>query len=895
MDQERHRKVSDLFQKAVDLPDSEHEAFLSKECGGDDTLVAEVLGLLALDPGSMSPIRKQANSNLAGVKIDRYLLLEILGAGGMGEVYLAEQEEPIHRKVALKIIKLGMDTKEVIARFESERQALALMDHVNIAKVFDAGATEQGRPYFVMEYVQGIPITHYCDRYRLSTRERLGLFAKVCYAIHHAHQKGIIHRDIKPSNVLVSRQNGDAIPMVIDFGVAKATNQRLTERTVFTEQGQLIGTPEYMSPEQADPTGLHVDTTSDVYSLGVLFYELLTGALPFESGTLRTADFDEIRRIIREEVPPKPSSRLSTLGERAADIASRRRTSVSALAKRVRGELDWIAMRAMEKDRSRRYQSASECALDVERYLRDEPVIAGPPSTAYKLAKLVKRHKRAVGSLMLVITALAVGLGFSTTMFFRAESAREQAESEARKAEHINTFLQDMLGSVDPAEQGRDVSVREVLDKAATQIETELAGEPEIRAAVRNTIGATYTALGLYDAAEQHLREALATRQRVLGDEHPDVATGMNNLATLLRLRGNHTEAEPLLRQTIAMRRRLFGEEHPEIASALNDFATLLQRQGKYDEAESVFRQALAMRRELYGEEHMQVAQALGNLGLILRLQGHYAEAEPFYSQALAMLRKLHGEDHPDLASNLHNLATLLKIQGRHAEAEPLSREAVAMVKRCFGEEHPHTATCLVTLAGLLAVQSKHAEAETMYREALAIRKKTLGEEHANIALNLNDIANLLRAQGRYEEAESLYREALAMQEKILGEEHPDAARSLYGLAGVLIDQGDAEISEPLLRRCLKIRKAALPEGHVLTAWAGNLLGDVLSTQGRYAEAETLLTQSCSIIEGSPAVSTETKRETIEGVIALYQAWGKPAHAAEWKTRLPEKADAASP
>ena len=889
MDPKRHRKVSDLFHRAAQLLDSEREAFLNRECAGDDSLVAEVLGLLAHDPGSVAPTRKTTDSNLIGTKIDHYSLLEILGAGGMGEVYLAEQEAPIRRKVALKIIKLGMDTKEVIARFESERQALALMDHVSIAKVFDAGATEQGRPYFVMERVPGVPITHFCDQHQLSTRKRLRLFAQVCHAIHHAHQKGIIHRDLKPSNILVSRQDGHSVPKVIDFGVAKATSQRLTERTLFTELGQLIGTPEYMSPEQAEMTGLHVDTTSDVYSLGVLLYELLTGALPFESNTLRAADYDEIRRIIREEEPPKPSARLSTLGERALVIAQRRKTSVPALSRRVRGELDWIVMHAMEKDRSRRYQSASELALDVERYLMDEPVLAGPPSTAYRLTKLLKRHKRVVGSLVAVIAALAVGLGVSTTMFFQAERAREKAVTETQKAERINAFLQEMLGSVNPAELGRDVLVREVLDEAAAQIETELFDQPEIQAAVRNTIGATYSALGMYEEAEQHLREALATWQSVLGGDHPDVAAALNNLATLLVLRGRHAEAEPLFQQTIEMRRRLYGEEHREIASALNDFATLLQRQGKYTEAEPVFREALAMRRKLFGEEHMQVAQALGNLGLVLRLQGRYAEAEPFYRQALAMLRQLHGEDHPDLASNLHNLATVLKIQGRYAEAEPLSREAVAVVKRVFGEEHPHSATCMVTLAGLLAHQEKYAEAESMYRETLAMRKKSLGEEHANIALNLNELAVLLKAQMRFAEAESLYRESLAMQERILGAEHPDVARTLQGLAMVLIDQGEEVAAESPLRRCIKIRKEALPEGHLLAGMAGNLLGGIMVTQGRYSEAETLLVQSCPIIEASPAASMDTKRKAIEGVIALYQAWGQPVRAAEWQARLMEQ------
>ncbi|MFH1845270.1 MAG: tetratricopeptide repeat protein [bacterium] len=926
--------------------------------------------MLAHDPGSVHPIPRGAAPDLVGTKIGQYRLLEILGSGGMGEVYLAEQEKPIRRKVALKIIKLGMDTKEVIARFQSERQALAMMDHVNIAKIHDAGATQEGRPYFVMEYVAGIPITQYCDQHCLSTQERLGLFVQVCQAIHHAHQKGIIHRDIKPSNVLVSRQDGSSIPKVIDFGVAKATSREHTECTVFTEQGQLVGTPEYMSPEQAEMTGRFVDTTTDVYSLGVLLYELLTGMLPFESGALRRAGYDEIRRIIREEEPAKPSSRLSTLGDQAKMVASSRQTSVSALARRVRGELDWITMRALEKDRTRRYQSASEFALDIERYLRDEPVVAGPPSTAYRMTKLIKRHKRAVGTLLVIVTALAIGLGVSTTMYFRAESARENAVNEARKVERINTFLQEMLGSVNPAEKGLDVTVRQVLDEAATTVETELADQPQIRAAVRSTIGITYAALGLYDSADPHLMAALATRRSVLGNEHPEVATGiynlaslremqgdfseaerlfreavtmrkklfgeehadvasglvrlgtvysfqgryaeaepvlrealamqrrllgeehsdvadgLNNLATLLQRQGKHAEAEPLFHQALAVRRELFGEKHPHVASTLNELATLLQEEGKYAEAATVFQEALSIRKELFGDEHPETAVSLGNLALILRLQGKYPEAEAFYREALATQRKLFGEEHPDMAANLHNLSTVLKIQGRYAEAEPFSRQAVAMVKKAFGEEHPHAATCMATLAGLLAFQEKHAEAESMYLEALAMRKKAFGEEHAVIALNLNDLAVFLHGQKRYAEAESRYREGLAMQEKILGEDHPDVARSLHGLASLLIERGETGEAEPILRRCLEIRKEALPEGHVLTAGASRLLGDILVEQGRYAEAETLLVPSCSILEASTTLTVKKKQEAFESVIALYEAWGKPAKSAEWRAKL---------
>jgi len=973
VDEERHNRIFELFHATVVLPEEERAAFLSGESGGDDSLIEEVSKLLAHDPGSLRNAPQSAAPDLVGTVIDQYRLLELLGSGGMGEVYLAEQEEPIRRKVALKVIKLGMDTKEVIARFRSERQALAMMDHVNIAKIHDAGATPEGRPYFVMEHVDGVPITLYCDRHRLATRERLGLFVQICQAIHHAHQKGIIHRDIKPSNVLVSRQDGVAIPKVIDFGVAKATSRDRTESTVLTVQGQIVGTPEYMSPEQAEMSGRFVDTTTDVYSLGVLLYELLTGMLPFESGVLRMADFDEIRRIIREDEPAKPSSRLSTPGDQAILAARNRQTSITALTRRVRGELDWITMRALEKDRHRRYQSASEFALDIERYLRDEPVVAGPPSTTYRMTKLIKRHKRAVGMLSVIVVALAIGLGVSTTMFFRAESAREQAVSEARKAERINTFMQEMLGSVNPAEMGMDVTVRQALDEAAAKVDTELTDQPEIQAAVRSTIGTTYAALGLYDAAEIHLTEALATRKRVLGDEHPDVARGLhnlaalremqgdyaeaerlfeealtmrkaifgdeheevaaglvrlgtvysfqgryaeaepvlrdaltlqrsllgeehadvadglNNLATLLQRQGEYAEAEPLFRESLALRRALFGDNHPHVASTLNELATLLQEQGRYAEAEAVFQEALAMRRELFGVEHPQTAASLGNLAVVLRMQGKYSEAEEYYREAIATQERLFGEEHPDMAANLHNLGTVLKIQGRYAEAEPFSRRSVAMTKKAFGDEHPHVATCLATLAGLLARQDKDAEAEAMYLKALAMRRKAFGEEHAVIALNLNDLGIFYQALGRYEEAEARYLDGLAMQEKLLGPDHPDVARSLHGLATLLIDRGESEEAEPILRRCLEIRREALPEGHVLTAEANMLFGDILVRQERYAEAEPLLVSGCVTVDDSTAVTTKRKKEAHESVITLYEAWGKPAEAAEWRAALLEK------
>ncbi len=442
-------------------------------------------------------------------QIGPYRIIELLGQGGMGAVYLAEQTHPFRRRVALKVIKPGMDSDQVIARFETERQALALMNHPNVERVLDAGTTDEGRPYFVMEHVAGIPITEYCDRHTLNTAERLKLFLSVCGAVQHAHQKGIIHRDLKPSNVLVGLQDDIPVPKVIDFGVAKAVEQRLTERTLFTAFGQLVGTPEYMSPEQAEMSTLDIDTRSDIYSLGVLLYELLVGALPFERKALRRAAAREVKRIISSEDPVTPSTRLSSLGDAMAVVARNRRTDSAAPRRQLRGDLDWITMKALEKDRTRRYGTASELGDDIERYLSSQPVIAGPPTAAYRLRKFVRRNRGPVVAAAIVLVALVVGLAASSALYLRAERERQRADTQMRIAKRVSEFLTGLFEVSNPAEGlGREVTARELLDKGASSIDS-LKDQPIAQATLMDTMGHVYFTLGLYDRAASLLEDAI--------------------------------------------------------------------------------------------------------------------------------------------------------------------------------------------------------------------------------------------------------------------------------------------------------------------------------------------------------------------------------------------------
>ncbi len=796
------------------------------------------------------PIGSYLSAEAPGSWIGPYHLLEVIGEGGCGTVYAAEQREPVRRTVALKVIKLGMDTRAVVRRFELERQALAMMDHPGIARVFDAGSTEVGRPYFVMEFVRGTRITDYCDRNQLTTQERLDLFIKVCQAIQHAHQKGAIHRDIKPSNILVTVMDGEPVPKVIDFGIAKATGDRLTGATTLTQLQQFLGTPAYMSPEQAEMKHPDVDTRSDIYSLGVLLYELLTGRPPFDPEALLQDGLEAICRTIREVEPPRPSTRLSTLrGDVLAATAKQHKTEAARLLSRVRGDLDWIVMKCLEKDRNRRYDTAIGLANDLRRHLDNEPVAARPASLSDRLRKLLRRHRIAFTVAAALFLALLTGLGAFSRLYIHEK--------------RLNTatgFLVGMLNSLDPGMAQGDTAamLQKVLDDTAGRVAKDLRNDPEMQADLRDTIGHVYFVLGQYEKAEATQRAAIAARLAAAGRESLPLATELGLLATTLASQNRMTEAEAMHRQALELRRKLIGSESPEVAESLNDLSMVLFDEGLLDEAEQLQGQALGLSRKLRGEESPQVASSLNNMAAILVGRHKYAEAEKLQRQELALSTRLLGTNDPSLAISLNNLALLLSDQGKLPEAESEARKALELRQRVLPKDHPDLAQSMDALGRVLSDEKKFTNAQPFLQEALALRRSVLGTNSLDVALSLEHLAEVYEQELRLAETEDLLMQSLAIREKAA----PDAVWNF------------------------SVRSR---------------LGGILARQKKFAEAESLLLSGYEGIKQrdhqAPGGDKPGLRPPLERLVKFYQDTGNPDAAATWQHRLDElkTADKATP
>jgi len=613
------------------------------------------------DQDSFPPVSRPDLTEAIGTQIGPYKLLSFLGEGGFGIVYLAEQKKPVRRQVALKVIKPGMDSKQIIARFEAEQQALALLDHPNIARVFDAGTTEKGRLYFAMEYVKGRSVTEYCDHEKLAIEERLRLFIRICEAVQHAHQKGIIHRDIKPSNILVSVQGGQSIPKIIDFGVAKALSQPLTERTLFTEQGQLIGTPEYMSPEQAEIIAQNVDTRSDVYSLGVVLYELLSGTLPFDPKTLRQAAFGEIQRIIREEEPPRPSTRISILGDSATRVAQNRRMDVKRLVRRLHSELEWIPLMAMRKEPDRRYGTASSLAHDIQNYLNGNPLLAGPESTIYRVRKFTRRNRALVTGIAAVLVVLVAGAAVSTGLAFWA--LRERALAERQRV---------------LAEKQRALAEQRAADATAGLLPMDI-------------LAGILRRQGQYDEAEQLYETVRDISKRLFTNEHPTAVLSMGCLASFYCDRNRYEEAEALFDELIPLSKCVFGVEDPNTLNYMGFLANLYRHQDRYNEAEALYGEIMKISEDAFHMEHPDILVHMHNFATFFRDQGRYDKAEPLYRKVVELSESVLPREQRHKWIYMENLATLYVEQEQCDEADRLYVRVWEAMCSARGQNHAET------------------------------------------------------------------------------------------------------------------------------------------------------------------------------------------------------------
>lgn len=930
-DPESLDRLKSILERATSLPARERGELLEKEFASEPHLRREAERLLALHDvaGSFLPsgandpeARRPELGDRTGKAIGPFTLLKKIGEGGFGSVYLAEQSHPIRRQVALKLVRLGGGSAQVLARFEAERQVLAAMDHPNIAVVFDAGITADGAPYFAMEYVAGPSLTKYADEQRLGIEDRLHLFQQLCEAVQHAHQKGVIHRDLKPSNVLVATAGYKPLVKVIDFGVAKALGTRFTEETIHTLEGVILGTPEYMSPEQASPSSRGVDTRTDVYSLGVILFELLVGGVPFERSETPGEDLLGLLQLIREKEPPRLTTRLDSSGAAAQEVAARRRTDRASLARRLRGDLEAIVLKALEKDPARRYSSAATLAEDVRRHLGNLPILARSPSTAYQIQKLVARH-RGVAALAATLVVALVFFGIAMSIMYNRQRV------ERLKAENVNTFLQDMLASADPGRsRGAEVLARDILDQTAARISTEMSDQPELKLSVLETLYRAYTGLGLASEALTLARTSLAPCESLHGRQSVEYAHVLNNVsaaymssgqadsalaaveaaseilastgkrgaleralteqtwAGTLHDLGRLDESETHAKEAVRIYRDQEGESNVQYADAINTLSVTLEKQGRLLEAEAGQREVLAILTEISGADHPSVLVSMSNLAKLLKMQRKYAEAESVYRATITIERRVLGDTHPVLAKGLNNLAVLLKSLGRYDEAEPMYQECLAMQRRIHGDSHPDVAATLANLGALYAKIDRLDEAERLYEESLSIWRKHFGEEHVAVATAQHMIAGISWERGELAEAEALERRALATATRSLGPGHSTVVLYSQFLAQILLRRGEPEKARTLIEACLVHQNAANPVDEIGVAWSQNLIGQSLLRKGDESAAQPLLMGSVDVLLADPTFAKSRKRVALGAAIEVCDALGSPSEGARLRAEL---------
>ena len=901
---ERWRQIDALFAEALDLPPDERTAFLRHACGDDPALYREVVALLeSACPAEQvlgesvtqfaAPLLAALESDLgaaeAPARLGPYRLIGELGRGGMGTVYLAERADgQFEQHVALKLVKRGMDTDEILRRFRHERQILASLQHPHIAQLYDGGVADDGRPYLVMEYVDGRPIGSYCDAHTLRIDERLTLFAAVAEAVQYAHRNLVVHRDLKPGNILVT---DDGQVKLLDFGIAKLLDDEASDRSVpVTQAGVRVMTPAYAAPEQIH--GGAITTATDVYALGVILYELLTGhrPLPLKGQAPREAEQTFLNTALE-----RPSTAVTRpLERRQPDgtttlktpeaLSASRATSVERLQKQLRGDLDTILLKALRKEPERRYASPEAFLDDIQRHQAGLPVQARPDTLGYRVGKFIKRHRfsvSAAGVFVLLLSAFAIALGVQ-----QAQTARERdrAEQERDKAERVVTVFTEMLEAADPGEaRGDTLTVYEALSQSRQHIDTALVELPAVQAEMYSVLGRVYRGMGRYEQSQAVLKQALALRQTTLEASHPEVAETLTDLAEVTEKAGDYEAAEAYHQQALALRQHRLGDTHPATIESLNRLASLFYRRGDLPNASARLEELLAVNRQVFGDHHLATATVLHDLGTVLKRMEAFDRAAEAMREALAIRRDSLGADHPLVLSTLSNLASLLSDSGAYDEAEAYFREVMVIRRRILGNEHPDLA---LTLAGLgVVLQRKGAldEAERFYKQALAINEKELGPDHPTVGLDLATLAKLLQEKGETEEAEQNYGRALTIFRARFPPEHPAIALPLVNWGRLLVEKQAYARALPMLQEGFTIRTAGFGPTYWGTAQAQGALGACLLGLGRYDEAEPLLTESYALLldqRGPDDANTNTVRHHL---INLYNAWGQPDKAAVYQ------------
>jgi non-specific serine/threonine protein kinase/serine/threonine-protein kinase len=801
----------------VDVSDSAEPASASNESAHSDFNV----------DATASSLDAAQTSSLELGSIGPYRLVCKLGEGGMGSVWLGEQTYPVKRRVAIKVVKAGLFSEPALRRFDVERQSLAIMNHPAIAKVYEAGSTPSGEPYFVMEYVDGAPITNYCNQKCLGLRQRIELMIKVCDGVQHAHQNAIMHRDLKPSNILVTQIDGQAVPRIIDFGIAKSMQPTAQEdETInpFTQMGNILGTPGYISPEQANPGILNVDTRTDVYSLGVVLYELLTASLPFDPKLWKTKPLHEVLRQLQEEDPPSPSTRITASSAQATNSGMLHHK----LANQIRGDLDWITLKAVERDRDRRYHSASEFSADLTRFLRNEPITARPPSIAYRASKFVRRNRLAVAfTLVLAVVVIAAGI----TLIEERNRARREAEISRRVAD----FMSNMFKVSDPSEsRGNAVTAREILDKASAEIESGLAQDPKLQARLMFEMGKTYRGLGIDLSARRLISHALDIQSRVLGSDDPDTLQSMALLGVIERSLGHRDESEKLLRKALDGQRRALGPEHAETMSTANFLTETLSDEGHHSEAEQLLRRTLAIQQRTLGPENPATLRSMRSLASNLENQGRHAEAEKIGRETLAVEQRVLGADHPGTLWSINMLALALQGQGQYGEAEKLYREAYEGDKRVLGPDHPNTLAAYDNIGLTLQAEGRLAEAEQIQRESVEHTRRIMGGDTPDTTIGMSNLGITLGQERKLEESEKVLRQALAIEAKARGEQSPQWRTIMGNLGSTLAYANRA--NETIAAFDKLITNASNAEGADLAS-AHFQYGAALAVLGRSDEA----------------------------------------------------------